>query len=113
MDNKKQASRPLREQIDWPAAVIPFALILFLFISFTAFPESSKKLLEWIRFLLGDTLGLYYLVIGLGIFLLSLYLIRGYPSRKAGRKAKIFRLHMGQHDVYRRSGRRHPLLLPL
>ena len=74
MDNKKQASRPLREQIDWPAAVIPFALILFLFISFTAFPESSKKLLEWIRFLLGDTLGLYYLVIGLGIFLLSLYL---------------------------------------
>lgn len=74
MNETNKSAGSLKSRIDWPAAVIPFLLILFLFLSFTAFPEASKTILEQIRALLGDTFGLYYLVIGLGIFLLSLYL---------------------------------------
>lgn len=74
MNETNNSAGSLKSRIDWPAAVIPFLLILFLFLSFTAFPEASKTILEQIRALLGDTFGLYYLVIGLGIFLLSLYL---------------------------------------
>lgn len=64
----------LKTRIDWSTAIIPFILVLLLCISFVLFPESSKNILEQIRTLFGDTLGLYYLIIGLGIFLLSLYL---------------------------------------
>ena len=35
-------------------------------------PEQSNKILSQIRFFFGDTLGAYYLIIGLGIFLLSI-----------------------------------------
>lgn len=37
-------------------------------------PEQSNQVLGQIRFLFGDTFGTYYLVIGLGIFFLSLFL---------------------------------------
>lgn len=36
-------------------------------------PEQSNAVLSQIRFFFGDTLGTYYLIIGLGIFLISLY----------------------------------------
>lgn len=39
-----------------------------------AAPDGSRQILDKIRVLLGDTFGLYYLVIGLGVFLLSIYL---------------------------------------
>ena len=64
----------LRDKIDWSTVLIPFCLILFLCISFIAAPDGSKQILDQLRALLGDTFGLCYLVIGLGIFLLSLYL---------------------------------------
>lgn len=64
----------LKTRIDWSTAIIPFLMILALCLSFVLFPESSKLILENIRTLFGDTLGLYYLIIGLGIFLLSIYL---------------------------------------
>ena len=37
-------------------------------------PEQSNAVLSQIRFFFGDTFGTYYLVIGLGIFILSLYI---------------------------------------
>lgn len=64
----------LKGRIDWSTVIVPFLLILFLCISFVAAPDASRMILDRIRALLGDTLGLYYLVIGLGIFLLSIYL---------------------------------------
>lgn len=71
----KTSRNPLpKDRIDWSTVIIPFALVLFLCLSFILFPDSSKLLIAQIRALLGDTLGLYYLIIGLGIFLLSLYL---------------------------------------
>lgn len=86
MNKKDAATEALKGKIDWSTAVIPFLLILFLCISFIAAPEDSKRLLEQIRSLFGDTMGLYYLVIGLGIFLLSIYLaFSKYGSIRLGR----------------------------
>lgn len=42
--------------------------------SFFIFPERSNNVLGQIRLFFGDTLGIYYLMIGLGIFILSLYI---------------------------------------
>lgn len=63
-----------KERIDWTATLVPFLLIAVLCAGFFLFPEGSKAVLDQIRSLLGDTFGLYYLIIGLGVFLLSLYL---------------------------------------
>lgn len=52
---------------------IHVAFMLLLCILFIVKPDLSKAVLGKIRFLLGDTFGVYYLVIGLGIFLISIY----------------------------------------
>ncbi|MEY8339345.1 BCCT family transporter [Lachnospiraceae bacterium 62-35] len=67
-------SQPVPGRIDWITTIIPFLMILFLCASFVLFPELSKETLTAIRFFLGDRLGVYYLIIGLGIFLLSFYI---------------------------------------
>lgn len=74
MNKQNPHTESLKGKIDWSTAVIPFVLIAFLCISFMAAPDSSRQILDKIRALLGDTFGLYYLVIGLGVFLLSIYL---------------------------------------
>lgn len=61
-------------QIDWLITLLPLGIILTLCILFIFAPESSNQILAQIRFVLGDTFGVYYLIIGLGIFLLSLYI---------------------------------------
>lgn len=62
-----------RKKIDWAITLAPLGCILALSALFLAFPERSNEVLGQIRFLLGDTLGVYYLIIGLGVFLLSLF----------------------------------------
>ena len=74
MNKQNPHTESLKGKIDWSTAVIPFMLIAFLCISFMAAPDGSRQILDKIRALLGDTFGLYYLVIGLGVFLLSIYL---------------------------------------
>ncbi|MCC2728838.1 BCCT family transporter, partial [Blautia sp. MSK22_86] len=61
-------------EIDWMITLVPLALIVALCIVFFFAPEQSNQVLGQIRFLFGDTFGTYYLVIGLGIFFLSLFL---------------------------------------
>lgn len=61
------------KKIDWMITLVPLGIIIALCLLFFAFPESSNVILGNIRFWLGDMFGTYYLVIGLGIFLLSLY----------------------------------------
>lgn len=41
---------------------------------FFIFPEQSNDILGQIRFFFGDTFGTYYIIIGLGIFIVSIYL---------------------------------------
>ncbi len=62
-----------RKKIDWMVTLAPLGCILALSALFLAFPERSNQVLGQIRFLLGDTFGIYYLAIGLGVFLLSLF----------------------------------------
>lgn len=69
MDIKKE-----RGKIDWMITLIPLGIILLLCVLFFFEPKKSNLVLSQIRFFFGDTFGVYYLIIGLGIFLLSLYL---------------------------------------
>ena len=59
--------------IDWLITLFPLALVIFMCVLFYFQPEKSNIVLSQIRFLLGDTLGVYYLAIGLGVFILTLY----------------------------------------
>lgn len=54
--------------------LVPLTVIIALSILFFFLPEQSNAMLSQIRFLFGDTFGTYYLIIGLGIFLLSLFI---------------------------------------
>lgn len=68
--NKKKGIR----RIDPATTAIPFAIILILCVFFVLRPERSTSVIGAIRGFLGDDLGLYYLIIGLGVLLVSLYI---------------------------------------
>lgn len=71
MDRRKQ-EKP--RKIDWMITMVPLGTIVALCVVFFLLPEQSNAMLSQIRFFFGDTFGACYLVIGLGIFLLSLFL---------------------------------------
>ena len=60
-------------KIDWVITLLPMISISGLSALFFIIPEESNRVLSSIRFFFGDTMGTYYLVVGLGIFLISLY----------------------------------------
>ena len=68
---KKKQSGKIRKkgQIDWMITLLPPGMIAVLSILFFLLPEQSNTILAKVRFFLGDTFGVYYLAIGLGIFL--------------------------------------------
>lgn len=61
-------------KIDWMITLVPLGIVAALSVLFFFFPEQSNMILSSIRFFFGDTLGVYYLVIGLGIFLVSIFI---------------------------------------
>lgn len=63
-----------RKKIDWMITLIPFGVVITLSVLFFFMPEESNKILSQVRFFFGDTFGTYYLIIGLGIFLISIFL---------------------------------------
>lgn len=67
--NKLKSNR-----IDWMITLAPFILIMALAGVLFIFPEQSNDIIGQIRFFFGDTLGIYYLVIGLGVLLVSAFL---------------------------------------
>lgn len=71
--NDKLSKKRNKSNIDWMITIVPLALIVGLSILFFIMPEQSNNVISQIRFLLGDTLGSYYLLIGLGMFLLTIY----------------------------------------
>lgn len=72
MSEKKKSD--LWKRLDWKTTLIPLVGILLLSALFMILPEQSKTVLGAIRGFLGDELGFYYILIGLGIFLFSLYI---------------------------------------
>ena len=63
-----------KNKIDWMITLVPLALIVGLSVLFFFLPEKSNVVISEIRSLLGDTMGVYYLIIGLGIFLISIFI---------------------------------------
>lgn len=70
MDNKHTESN----RIDWMITLVPFILIMSLALYLFLFPDQANGVIAQVRFFFGDTVGLYYLVIGLGVLLVSIYL---------------------------------------
>lgn len=67
--NKLKSSR-----IDWLITLAPFIIIMALAGVLFIFPNESNSIIGQVRFFFGDTLGLYYLVIGVGVLLISIFL---------------------------------------
>ena len=63
-----------KSQIDWLITLIPFGLILLLAFFLFIYPQESNEYIAKIRFFFGDSLGSLYLMLGLAIFTLSIYL---------------------------------------
>ena len=62
------------KKIDWLITLVPLAIVVGLSILFFLMPEQSNRVISAIRHILGDTFGVYYLAIGLGVFIISLYI---------------------------------------
>lgn len=79
-----------RSRIDWVITLLPLGSIAALCVVFFFLPEQSNGILSQIRYFFGDTFGVCYLIVGLGVFLLSLYLavskygdiVLGQPNEK-------------------------------
>lgn len=67
---------PNREKgrIDWMITLLPLGIIVALSILFFFMPEQSSAVLSQIRFVFGDTFGVYYLIVGLGFLLVSIFI---------------------------------------
>ena len=62
------------KQIDWMITLVPFVLIMGVAVLLFLFPKQSNEVISQVRFFFGDTMGFYYLVIGLGILVVSIFL---------------------------------------
>ncbi len=69
---KKEADAS--KKIDLMITLVPLGIIVALCVVFFFMPEQSNKVLGQIRFLFGDTFGTYYLLIGLGVFAVSMFI---------------------------------------
>ncbi len=69
MEKKAQRGR-----IDWMITLVPFVLIVGLALLLFIFPEQSNGVIGQVRYFFGDTVGTYYLIIGIGVLLVSIYL---------------------------------------
>ena len=63
-----------KKKIDWIITIVPLILVVGLAVLFFLFPDRSNVVLGNVRFFFGDTFGTYYLLIGLGILLVSVFL---------------------------------------
>lgn len=63
----------LSGRIDWVTTLVPFFGVAALCALFMAIPEGSKTVLEAVRKFIGDDCGLYYAILGVGVFWLSIW----------------------------------------
>ena len=88
-----------KRKLDPFTTIIPLTCIIALCLYFVLAPDNSTSALEVIRSFLGDKCGVYYLVIGLGFFLVSIWISY----------SKIGKIVIG-HGVYMRTGGRYSVL---
>lgn len=70
----KIKTKNLYDKIDWYTTLLPLMGVIFMCLIFIFKPTESTKILDSIRNFLGNDFGFYYILIGLFIFLLSLYI---------------------------------------
>lgn len=63
-----------KSRIEWSVLVIPFFVVVFLSVSFGIFSEKSQKILMILRDWCGNQFGVYYLFLGIGAILVSIYM---------------------------------------
>lgn len=63
-----------KNRIDWMITLVPFVLIMGLAVVLFILPEESNEIISKVRFFFGDTLGIYYLIIGAAVFAISIFL---------------------------------------
>ena len=61
-------------EIDWYAIIIPLVGVIIISILFLTFPDKSMQMIQVVRAFLGNQCGIYYAVLGLGIFFCSIYM---------------------------------------
>ena len=53
-----------KAKVDWLVTLVPFILIVALALMLLIFPSQSNNIIAQVRFFFGDSVGLYYLVMG-------------------------------------------------
>lgn len=77
------------KKIDWFSTIVPLTGIVFLCGLFMIYPEQSVLFLQTVRGFLGNEGGIYYALLGLGIFLCTLYIaFSKYGKIKLGKTDK-------------------------
>lgn len=71
--NKKTSMKTGAGRIDWMITLLPLTMVIVMSLLFFLFPEQSNLVISQVRHVLGDTFGIYYLIIGLGIFGMTLF----------------------------------------
>lgn len=66
--------KAVKNSVDWLVTLVPFLTIVSLALLLFFLPEQSNQVISRVRFFVGDTMGVYYLIIGLGVLLISLFL---------------------------------------
>lgn len=63
-----------KKKIDWMVTLIPFMIIVGIAAVLFVFPKQANMVISQVRFFFGDTLGIYYLILGMTVLIISIYL---------------------------------------
>lgn len=63
-----------KKKIDWMVTLIPFMIIVGIAAVLFVFPKQANMVISQVRFFFGDTLGIYYLILGMAVLIISIYL---------------------------------------
>lgn len=72
MENKRESK--LLKRLDLSTMIIPLIVIVLLCAVFMLLPEQSKDVLGVIRSFMGDDIGVYYVLLGVGAVICSMYM---------------------------------------
>ena len=66
--------KSLKGRLDYTAMIIPLLGVVLLCVLFMIMPAKSSYIIQMIRGFLGNDCGIYYAMLGVGIFACSLYI---------------------------------------
>lgn len=77
------------KKVDLPIILVPMFIVITLFIVFMLMPDQSTEILDNIRGFLGNEMGLFYILMGFGTFLVTMYIaFSKYGKIKLGKTDK-------------------------